>query len=64
MERKVPVSVWLIVAVAVVVVFLVFQAYLKPCQPRLNGSCNTVWFGYCCTANNLVCYNQKCIQLP
>ena len=64
MQRKVPVSVWMIAAAGAVGMFLLFQAYLKPCQPRLGGSCNTVWFGYCCTVNNLVCYQQKCIQLP
>jgi hypothetical protein len=63
MQRKIPVSVWLIAAAGVVGMFLLFQAYLKPCQPLKSGPCNTIYYGYCCPDKNLVCYRQKCLQL-
>lgn len=63
MSRNVAVSVWMIAAAVAVGAFLLFQAYLKPCQRLKSGPCNTAYYGRCCPGTNLVCYNQRCIKL-
>ncbi len=63
MSRKVPVSLWIIAAAGAAGAFLLFQAYLKPCQPLQGGPCNALIYDGCCPDTNLVCFNRKCIKL-
>lgn len=63
MRKTVAVSVWLLVAAAAVGAFLVYQAYLKPCQRTYLGPCNTTTYAGCCPGTNMVCYTQRCIKL-
>lgn len=63
MREKISVSVWVLAAAIGVGAFLLFQAYLKPCQPMQAGPCNTIYYAGCCPGTNLVCYRNKCIKL-
>jgi hypothetical protein len=63
MRRKVPVSLWIIVAAGVAGAFLLFQAYFKRCQRLQARPCNTILYDGCCPETNLVCFNHKCIKL-
>ena len=61
--RKVPVRLWVVAVVVAGVMFLTYQAYLKPCQLQPGGPCNTCSYDYCCEATNMVCRSNKCIKL-
>ena len=60
MSRKVQVSLWMIVAVAGALGFLVHQAYLKR-----EGCvyCNTTYWGPCAESCDAVCINHRCLPI-
>ncbi len=63
MSRNVSVRLWMIVVAGIAVVFLLQQAYFKPCQGVKGGPCNTLIYGYCCPGTNMVCGNHQCVKL-